>query len=104
MIDAKTAISGAGRGGADTKFSYAESNENLVPYGLLKHVHVPEMAKTIERLSGGRATGLVFTPHLVPMTRGVLATIYCRGQATTDQCLDAARRFYAGRAGVRSRD
>src|SRR3546814_3341744 len=49
--------------------SYAESNENLVPYGLLKHVHMPEMARTIERLSGGSAAGLVFTPHLVPMTR-----------------------------------
>src|SRR3546814_16989545 len=81
--------------------SYAESNENLVPYGLLKHVHMPEMARTIERLSGGSAAGLVFTPHLVPMTRGVLATIYCRGRPTTDQCLEAARRFYAGPAFVR---
>lgn len=71
VIDAKTGISGAGRGGADNRFSYAESNENLVPYGLLKHVHMPEMAATIERLSGGSAAGLVFTPHLVPMTRGV---------------------------------
>ena len=104
MIDAKTGISGAGRGGADSKFGYAESNENLLPYGLLKHVHMPEMAKTIERLSGGSAAGLVFTPHLVPMTRGVLVTIYCRGRATTDQCLDAARRFYAGRAFVRVTD
>jgi N-acetyl-gamma-glutamylphosphate reductase len=43
---------------------------------------MPEMAKTIERLSGGSAAGLVFTPHLVPMTRGVLATMYCRGRAT----------------------
>jgi N-acetyl-gamma-glutamyl-phosphate reductase len=65
---------------------------------------MPEMAKTIERLSGGSAAGLVFTPHLVPMTRGVLATIYCRGRATTDQCLDAARRFYAERAFVRVTD
>ena len=104
VIDAKTGISGAGRGGADSKFGYAESNENLVPYGLLKHVHMPEMAETIERLSGGSAAGLVFTPHLVPMTRGVLATMYCRGRATTGQCLDAARRFYAERAFVRVTD
>ena len=101
VIDAKTGISGAGRGGGDSKFGFAESNENLVPYGLLKHVHMPEIATTIERLSGGSAEGLVFTPHLVPMTRGILATIYCRGRATTAQCLDAARRFYAGRAFVR---
>lgn len=101
VIDAKTGISGAGRGGADSRFGFAESNENLVPYGLLKHTHMPEMATTIERLSGGSAAGLVFTPHLVPMTRGVLATIYCRGRATTEQCLEAARGFYAGREFVR---
>ncbi|WP_240769144.1 Asd/ArgC dimerization domain-containing protein [Paracoccus liaowanqingii] len=104
IIDAKTGISGAGRGGGDSKFGYAESNENLQPYGLLKHVHMPEIAKTIEHLSGGDASGLVFTPHLVPMTRGVLVTIYCRGTATTDQCLDAARRYYADRAFVRVTD
>ncbi len=101
VIDAKTGISGAGRGGADNKFGYAESNENLQPYSLLEHVHMPEMAKTIERLSGGNAAGLVFAPHLVPMTRGVLVTIYCRGSATTNQCLDAARDFYAERSFVR---
>lgn len=104
VIDAKTGISGAGRGGGDSKFGYAETNENLVPYGLLKHVHMPEIATTIERLSGASAAGLVFTPHLVPMTRGILATIYCRGRATTAQCLDAARSFYAGRAFVRVTD
>jgi N-acetyl-gamma-glutamyl-phosphate reductase len=104
VVDAKTGISGAGRGGGDSQFGYAEINENLVPYGLLNHVHMPEMAKTIERLSGGSAAGLVFTPHLVPMTRGVLVTIYCRGRSTTDQCSDAARRFYAGRAFVRVTD
>ncbi|MEI8326185.1 MAG: N-acetyl-gamma-glutamyl-phosphate reductase [Betaproteobacteria bacterium] len=104
VIDAKTGISGAGRGNGESKFGYAETNENLVPYGLLKHVHEPEIARTIERLSGGSAKGLVFTPHLVPMTRGILATIYCRGRATTEQCLDAARRFYEERAFVRVTD
>jgi N-acetyl-gamma-glutamyl-phosphate reductase len=104
VIDAKTGISGAGRGGADSRFGFAESNENLVPYGLLRHVHMPEIATTIERLSGGSAAGLVFTPHLVPMTRGVLVTIYCRGRASTDQCFEAARRFYAERAFVRVSD
>ncbi|TDT92790.1 N-acetyl-gamma-glutamyl-phosphate reductase [Azorhizobium sp. AG788] len=103
VMDVKTGISGAGRGG-DSKFGYAENNENLIPYGLLKHVHMPEIARTIERLSGGSAAGLVFTPHLVPMTRGILATIYCRGEATTDRCLDAARRFYAERPFVRVTD
>ncbi len=100
VIDGKTGISGAGRGG-DSRFAFAESNENLVPYGLLQHVHMPEMATAIADLGGGPAEGLVFTPHLVPMTRGILATIYCRGEATTEQCLAAARQFYAGRAFVR---
>jgi len=104
VIDAKTGISDAGRGGAESTFDYAETNENLVPYGLLKHVHMPDIGKTIDRLSGGSASGLVFTPHLVPMTRGVLVTVYRRGRASTEQCFDAARRFYAGRAFVRVTD
>ncbi|PWJ13855.1 N-acetyl-gamma-glutamyl-phosphate reductase [Jannaschia seohaensis] len=103
IIDAKTGISGAGRGGG-TGLSYATHNENLVPYGLLNHVHMPEMTHTIERLSGGSARGLVFTPHLVPMTRGILVTIYCRGSATTRQCLDAARACYAESHFVRVTD
>jgi N-acetyl-gamma-glutamyl-phosphate reductase len=43
----------------------------------------------------------VFTPHLIPMTRGILATCYARGKVTTEQCLEAAREFYKGRAFVR---
>ena len=104
IIDAKTGISGAGRGGGDSRFGYAETNENLQPYGLLQHVHMPEMETTIEQLGGGSAAGLVFTPHLVPMTRGLLVTIYCRGNASTAQCLDAAREFYADRPFVRVTD
>ena len=103
IVDAKTGVSGAGRGG-DSAFGYAETNENLIPYGLLRHVHMPEMAATIARLGGAPADGLVFTPHLVPMTRGILVTIYARGQATTAHCLDAARDFYAGRTFVRVTD
>lgn len=103
VIDAKTGISGAGRGGGGG-FSFAASNENLIPYGLLKHVHMPEMKTTIERLGGSSPSGLVFTPHLVPMTRGILVTVYCRGTADTEQCLDAARRYYENRAFVRVTD
>lgn len=103
IVDAKTGISGAGRGG-ESKFGFAESNENLQVYGLLNHVHMPEIAATIEKLTNTSANGLVFTPHLVPMTRGLLVTIYCRGHATTQQCLASARRFYADRAFVRVTD
>jgi N-acetyl-gamma-glutamyl-phosphate reductase len=102
IIDGKTGISGAGRGGADARFGYAETNEDLVPYGLLKHAHTSEIVKTIEQLSGrAGGAGLVFTPHLVPMTRGLLVTVYCRGRASTQQCIDAATRFYAERPFVR---
>jgi N-acetyl-gamma-glutamyl-phosphate reductase len=83
---------------------YAEVNEDLAPYGLLKHVHMPEMGRTIEKLSGGKSDGLVFTPHLAPMTRGIMATIYARGSVSTEQCLETARAFYANRPFVRVTD
>ena len=62
------------------------------------------MVKTISKLAGTTAEGTVFTPHLVPMTRGILATIYAKGKATTEQCLAAARKFYANRSFVRVTD
>lgn len=102
IIDAKSGVSGAGRGGGST-FGYAEVNEDVSAYGLLKHAHVPEMTKAISQL-GGSAAALVFTPHLIPMTRGILATCYAKGKATTAQCLELARKFYEGRPFVRVTD
>src|SRR4051812_17030075 len=67
IIDAKSGVSGAGRGGGDSKFGYAEVNEDLAAYGLLKHAHLPEMTKAISKLAGSPTT-LTFTPHLIPMT------------------------------------
>ncbi len=104
IIDAKTGISGAGRGGGEATMGYGEVNEDLSPYGLLKHVHMPEITKTIDRLSGAKSEGLVFTPHLVPMTRGILATIYAKGKVSTERCFEAARTFYAKRPFVRVTD
>lgn len=103
IVNAVTGVSGAGRGGGDSKFGYADCNEDVAAYGLLKHVHMPEMSATIRELAGSER-GLVFTPHLVPMTRGILATIACKGSADTQTCLAAAREFYAGRAFVRVSD
>ena len=102
IIDAKSGVSGAGRGGGST-FGFAEVNEDVCAYALLKHAHVPEMTQAISKLAG-TAASLVFTPHLVPMTRGILSTCYARGQASTAQCLDLARQFYAGRPFVRVTD
>lgn len=102
IVDAKTGVSGAGRGGAsDAAFSYAGVNEDLAAYGLLKHTHMPEISATISKLSGTKAEGLVFTPHLCPMTRGILSTIYARGSATTEQCFAAANKHYGNSAFVR---
>jgi N-acetyl-gamma-glutamyl-phosphate reductase len=100
IVDAKSGVSGAGRGGGDNRFGYSETNEDLAAYGLLKHTHMPEIAETIRTLAGTQV-GLVFTPHLVPMTRGILATIYARGDATAEQCVAAAREFYRDRPFVR---
>jgi N-acetyl-gamma-glutamyl-phosphate reductase len=100
IVDAKTGISGAGRGGGST-FGFAEVNEDVSAYNLFKHAHTPEMREAVSRMAGGKPTSLVFSPHLVPMTRGILATCYGRGQITTDQALRAAREFYAEAAFVR---
>lgn len=93
IVDAKTGISGAGRGGGST-FGYAEVNEDVTAYNLFKHAHTPEMREALSRMAGSSAS-VVFTAHLVPMTRGILATCYARGRLSTDQALRAARDFYA---------
>jgi N-acetyl-gamma-glutamyl-phosphate reductase len=99
IIDAKSGVSGAGRGGGGT-FGYAEVNEDVSAYGLSKHAHVPEMITALSQISG-KAVSLTFTPHLIPMTRGLLSTCYGRGSATTAQCLEAAKEFYKDRPFVR---
>lgn len=99
VVDAKSGVSGAGRGGGTT-LGFADVNEDVVAYGLLKHAHLPEMREALSRLAGRPAT-LTFTPHLIPMTRGILATCYARGTVTTEQALEAARCFYAGKPFVR---
>ena len=100
IVDAKTGISGAGRGGGST-FGFAEVNEDVSAYNLFRHAHTPEMRQAISLMAGGAPASLVFSPHLVPMTRGILATCYAHGRLTTDQALRAAREFYAEAAFVR---
>jgi N-acetyl-gamma-glutamyl-phosphate reductase len=102
VVDAKTGVSGAGRGGGTSAFGYAETNEDIVAYGLAEHPHAPEMQEALTRLAGRRAT-LAFTPHLVPMTRGILATCYARprGAVTAARLEDAARGRYRDEPFVR---
>src|SRR3954471_3023082 len=102
IADAKSGVSGAGRGGGNT-FGFADVNEDVSAYGLLNHTHVPEMRSALSVLSGTQAS-LTFTPHLIPMTRGILATCYARGTVTKEQAYDAARSYYAGKPFVKVHD
>ena len=100
IIDAKSGVSGAGRGGG-SGFGYAEVNEDVAAYGVLKHAHLPEMNAACGEIGGASRFSLMFTPHLIPMTRGILSTCYVKSSATTADCLNAAREFYKGRPFVR---
>lgn len=74
LIDAKSGVSGAGRGTkVDTLF--CEVNENFKAYSIASHRHTPEIEQTLSKLAKKPVT-LSFTPHLVPMNRGIFATIY----------------------------
>ncbi|MEY8353140.1 N-acetyl-gamma-glutamyl-phosphate reductase [Lachnospiraceae bacterium 54-53] len=74
IIDAKSGTSGAGRG-AKVDNLYCEVNENIKAYGVGVHRHTPEIEEQLSRAAGGPVT-INFTPHLVPMNRGILITAY----------------------------
>jgi len=88
VVDAKSGVSGAGRSiGLGTHFS--EVNESLHAYAIEGHRHLPEI---IQELDGAAVT---FVPHLVPMTRGILATCYFDLKGSPAELEDAYREFYA---------
>lgn len=74
IIDAKSGTSGAGRS-AKTDNLFCEVNENMKAYGMASHRHTPEIEEQLSRAAGEEIV-LNFTPHLVPMNRGILATSY----------------------------
>lgn len=76
IIDAKSGTSGAGRG-AKLPNLYCEVNENIKAYGVATHRHTPEIEEQLGYASGEKVV-LNFTPHLVPMNRGILATEYAK--------------------------
>lgn len=96
VIDAKSGITGTGRGGGGD-YGYVETNQDVFAYGLDSHPHVPEMERALEQLAGRRAT-VAFAPHLVPMSRGILATCYARprGAVPVERLYEAARACYGG--------
>lgn len=85
VIDAKSGISGAGRSPA-LPYHFPEAHESIEAYKIGQHRHIPEIEQELTLLSSrhGKAKGAVqpitvaFTPHLVPMNRGILSTAYCR--------------------------
>ena len=76
IADCKSGVSGAGRK-AQVHTLLCEANENFKAYGASGHRHLPEIRQTLAQLTGGQV-GLTFVPHLVPMTRGMQATLYGR--------------------------
>jgi N-acetyl-gamma-glutamyl-phosphate reductase len=76
IADAKSGVSGAGRGASVTSL-LAEAADSLKAYGVPGHRHLPEIRQGLERMTAA-TVGLVFVPHLVPMIRGIHATLYAR--------------------------
>ncbi|RJP27457.1 MAG: N-acetyl-gamma-glutamyl-phosphate reductase [Actinobacteria bacterium] len=76
VVDAKSGISGAGRS-LSLAAHFAQADESVKPYNVGAHRHTPEMEEVLSSLAGEK-TQVVFTPHLVPMSRGILATCYMR--------------------------
>ncbi|HEY3247586.1 MAG TPA: N-acetyl-gamma-glutamyl-phosphate reductase [bacterium] len=74
IVDAKSGVSGAGRG-VSLSTHFAEVNENVKPYNVAAHRHTPEIEQELARHLSSPAA-VTFTPHLIPMTRGILATVY----------------------------
>jgi N-acetyl-gamma-glutamyl-phosphate reductase len=79
VADAKSGVSGAGRK-AEVDILYSEATDNFKAYAVKGHRHHPEILESLASLEGasGRGLGLTFVPHLVPMVRGILATVYAR--------------------------
>jgi N-acetyl-gamma-glutamyl-phosphate reductase len=88
IVDAASGVSGAGKG----KFPFCGTDEDFVAYGLLDHRHTPEMEMNL-------GASVLFTPHLAPMNRGILATVYARpapgAQLSSQVVLDCQHAAYA---------
>ncbi len=101
IADSKSGVSGAGR---DTKVGslFCEVNEGFKPYNVFKHRHGPEMEQELGALAG-RPISLSFTPHLLPLDRGILSSVYATlyDATTVSDLLDLYLDFYDGEKFVR---
>ncbi len=82
IADAKSGVSGAGRK-AEVHTLFAEASDNFKAYGVAGHRHLPEITQGLSQLAG-KPVGLVFVPHLMPIIRGIHATLYARLAAPAD--------------------
>lgn len=94
VVDAASGVTGAGR----DKYGFSAVDEDFRAYGLANHRHTPEIEQVLS--SGGAhqpRAEVLFTPHLVPMNRGILSTCYARptGPTSTAQLMDVLHEFYA---------
>ncbi|MEM6469179.1 MAG: N-acetyl-gamma-glutamyl-phosphate reductase [Planctomycetota bacterium] len=99
IIDSKSGVSGAGRS-PKVATLFCETNESINAYSVGNHRHQPEIEDLLERLTG-KKVGALFTPHLTPMTRGILSTIYVRAMSGTagdnvQKVVDCWRQVYQG--------
>lgn len=101
IVDAKSGTSGAGRG-AKVSNLFCEVNENMKAYGVASHRHTPEIEEQLGYASGENVT-ISFTPHLVPMNRGILATEYAtlKKDVTGEEVKAIYDKYYADEKFVR---
>lgn len=104
IIDAKSGVTGAGRK-PDLALSFSEVNENLKAYKINDHQHKPEINKILSDV-GSKNIEVVFTPHLIPMNRGILSTIYMKlaKKIDTKAAIEIYKKFYSGKPFVRIYD
>ncbi len=98
IVDSKSGVSGAGRSKADVASIFTEINEGFKAYKVATHAHTPEIEQELSVLAGRQVT-INFTPHLIPMNRGILTTAYVNlAQALSKADLvERYKRFYEGK-------
>jgi len=101
VADAKSGVSGAGRK-ADLAYSFAEVESGVKAYALFTHRHTPEIEQELSECAGA-SVRITFSPHLIPMNRGILSTVYARALdgATTEDLNTLYRRSYEAEPFVR---
>lgn len=92
IIDAKSGVTGAGRG-LSQNTHFPEHNEGFCAYKAGGHRHRPEIEQTLSKITG-KEVKVTFTPHLLPVNRGILSTIYCRAKTDLPEALRAYRDAY----------